>query len=241
MTKLIFLDLDKTLIGEDYSPEPARPIIEKLISLGFHIAFNSSKTFKEQLYYAREFGIDAILIVENGSAIYFPKNVMDGQNSDAEGFERLKLGVDYGVVLRELDRIADRYCLKYYGNSMLEEVIGFTGLPEALARLAMQREFSETVFRYCSDGFVAGLEGRGFRVTRGSRFLTVTGQVDKGTAARIVLERFRQKGNVFSVAVGDGENDIPMLEVADLAIVVGDLDYDAVHVDKIERIFELLS
>ncbi len=247
MIKVIFLDLDRTLIGDDYRPEPAKPLVERLKSMGFIIAFNSSKTFHEQLYYSKELNAEAHLIVENGSAIYInPKSLPDGiilpQGAELiNGFHRIKLGADYSAIKAALDRIADRYCLKYYGNSTMDEIVKLTGLPLHLARLAAKREFSETVFSYCSDEFVKVVEAEGFKATRGSRFVTVTGQTDKGRAARIFLKVLEEAEKVLSVAVGDGENDIPMLDAVDVPLVIGKLDYNAPHVEKFEQIFEVLN
>jgi mannosyl-3-phosphoglycerate phosphatase len=243
MTRLIFLDLDKTLLGEDYDIKPAVPYLEKLKDIGFKIVFNSSKTFFEQKYYIETLGFDAIMITENGSGIYVPLSdpISRMLKQNRHGYAFLKYGLEYALIKQYLDSIATDYCLKYYGNSTISEIMGFTGLTDELARLATQREFSETIFEYCSDGFKPKLETLGLKVTKGSRFYTVTGQTDKGVAARKVIELHRLYGKVFSVAVGDGENDIPMFEVVDLAIVIGTLDYKkAVHFTQITNVVDFI-
>ena len=227
MVRLVFLDLDKTLIGDDYDPSPALPIIERLQSIGFKIVFNSSKTLAEQEFYANELQIAPIMVVENGGGIFVPKDdpVSQFVNEREGKYGVLKLGLDYSLIRQELDPIADEFCLKYYGNSSVEEVVRFTELPIPLARLAAMRHFSETIFSYCSTGFIEILRDRGLTVMKGSRFITVTGRTDKGKAARTVIELHKRLDEVFSVAIGDGENDVPMFDVVDLAIAVGGLDY----------------
>ncbi len=242
--KLIFLDLDKTLLGDDYSPQPAAPILNKLKEKGFVIVFNSSKTRFEQEFYRKAWKIDDPFIVENGSGIYIPIGYFDFEIPKAEqadGLLRVKLGVEYSRILETLRRLEKSFELKYYGNSTLHEVMAFTGLPSHLAELAKRREFSETLFRFeCAD-VIQAIERNGLKVTKGSRFYTVTGHVDKGIAASRLIELFRKLGDVETYGVGDGENDIPLFEVVDYAFVVGELRHPkAVPINDVSELLRRL-
>ncbi len=243
MIRVIFLDLDKTLLGDDYSPEPARPVIEALKKAGFEVVLNSSKTRAEQEYYRKAWKLEGPFIVENGSAVFVPKGYFPFPVGGLEKGEYrvVELGERYERIIAVLEAIADEYGLKYYGNSSLDEVKAFTGLPEELARLAMLREYSETVFKWKKTGFEKVLERAGLKAVRGSRFVNVIGKTDKGAAAKALLELYSRLGDVESYAVGDGENDFPLLEVVDNAFIVGELTHPkAKHISSIEELLEVI-
>jgi len=241
--KVIFLDLDRTLLGDDYSPEPARIVVNRLTKAGFEVVLNSSKTFAEQEYYRRAWGLKGPFIVENGSAVvvprgYFPFELRGGERG---GYILIELGERYARIKAALDSIARKYGLKYYGNSTIGEVMAFTGLPENLARLAMRRDYSETIFLWEREGFEEALIEMGFRVSRGSRFVGVTGDTDKGKAAEFLLSLYSRVERVKSYAVGDAENDFPLLDVVDNAFLVGNLNHPrAKNISSIDELLEVV-
>ncbi|WP_456423096.1 mannosyl-3-phosphoglycerate phosphatase [Thermococcus sp.] len=244
--KVIFLDLDGTLLGEDYSPELAEPIIEELLSRGYEVIINTSKTRFEVEYYLKAWSLEKPFIVENGGAVYVPENYFSSEVIGEIGIPRgdyrvIELGRPYDEIKGALDGLAPRYGLKYYGNSVLEEVMAFTGLPRELAQLAMMREYSETVFRWKREGFERELEIKGFRVSRGTRFLSVTGDTDKGKASKALLSIYSRFGEVESYALGDGENDFPLFEVVENAFIVGNLSHSkAKHINSVEEFLEVI-
>lgn len=245
--RLIFLDLDKTLLGEDYSPEPGRKIVRALVEAGFEVVLNSSKTRAEQEYYRKAWNLSSPFIVENGSAVYipegyFPSDIVGNSGIKREDYHVIEFGMPYSEIRSALDELAGKYGLKYYGNSSLEEVVGFTGLPGGLARLAMKREYSETLFRWERRGFEAELEAEGFRVLQGSRFINVIGETDKGKAARELLGLYSLMEPVESFAAGDGPNDFPLFDVVDHAYLVGDLRHPkAKNISSVEEILGVIK
>ncbi|ASJ10118.1 mannosyl-3-phosphoglycerate phosphatase [Thermococcus sp. P6] len=241
--RVIFLDLDGTLLGDDYSPQPAGRVIKTLKNAGFEVVLNSSKTLAEQEYYRKAWGLEEPFIVENGSAIVIPESYFPFKvpGRKAGGYVFIELGVDYGKVKATLDEIAGAYGLKYYGNCTLEEVMDFTGLPESLARLAMKRDYSETVFRWKSPVFIEELSRRGFRVSKGSRFVGVTGDTDKGRAAAVLLRLYSRLGRVESYAMGDGENDLPLLDVVDHPFLIGNLRHPGTkNISSVDELLEVI-
>ena len=242
--RVIFLDLDKTLLGEDYSPERGERIVKALLQRGFDVVLNSSKTLAEQEYYRRAWGLKGPFIVENGSAVvvpseYFPFEV---QGTKAGNYVLIELGKKYGEIRSALDGIAEKYGLKYYGNSTIEEVMAFTGLPRKLAVLAMRRDYSETVFKWKRPGFEGELKEKGLRVSRGSRFITVTGDTDKGRAAKLLLSIYSRLGEVESYALGDAPNDFPLFDAVDHAFVVGNLRYPgAKNISSPDELLEVVT
>lgn len=244
LKKVIFLDLDKTLLRDDCSPEPAEGIIRSLIKAGFEVVLNSSKTFSEQEYYRKAWGLEGPFIVENGSGIFIPEGYFpfEVRGRKIGGYRVIELGEQYERIRKALDSIAGEYGLKYYGNSTLKEVVAFTGLPKELARLAMDRMYSETIFMWEKEGFTEVLVENGLRVSRGSRFLNVTGDTDKGKAAKLLLDLYSKVSPVESYAIGDGENDFPLFDVVDHAFIVGNLRHPkAKRIRSVEDILEVIE
>ncbi|WP_456366260.1 mannosyl-3-phosphoglycerate phosphatase [Thermococcus sp.] len=242
--KVIFLDLDRTLLGEDYSPEPARELIDSLKKAGFEVVLNSSKTRAEQEYYRRAWKLREPFIVENGSAVFIPDGYFpfEANGVRMEGYMVIELGERYEKIKVVLDEVSDKYGLKYYGNSTPEEVMAFTGLPEKLVPLAFEREYSETIFRWSGEGFEGELEAKGLRVVRGSRFVNVIGNTDKGKAALVLLSLYSRLGKVESYTLGDGENDFPLFEVVDRAFIVGGLRHPkAKNISSLDELLEVIG
>jgi len=244
--KVIFLDLDRTLIGDDYSPEPAEKVIDELKRKGFRIVFNSSKTRAEQEYYRKALNVKEPFIVETGSAIYIPRKYFPFPfNFTREGGDYfvIELGERYEVIKKALDELSEKFGLKYYGNSGVEEVMNFTRLPRQLAELAMMREYSETIFRWKDEGFIEAIKSRGLRISKGSRFYNVHGDTDKGKAAHLLLHLYsRFFGDVEAYAVGDGLNDFPLFDIVKNAFIIGNLRHpNAVNINSMEELLEVIG
>ncbi len=246
-TRVIFLDLDGTLLGDDYSPEKAKPIVDELVKRGYEVIINTSKTRFEVEYYLSAWRLEKPFVVENGSAVYVPEGhflgdiIRDVTNLHRENYWVMELGKSYIEIRAVLDAIAGDYGLKYYGNSTIGEVMAFTGLPEKLARLAMMREYSETIFRWKKQGFERELSKNGLKTTRGTRFIGVTGNTDKGRGAKALLSLYSSLGKVESYAVGDGENDFQLFDVVDKAFIFGNLSHPkATHISSIDELLEVI-
>jgi mannosyl-3-phosphoglycerate phosphatase len=119
--------------------------------------------------------------------------------------------------------------LKLEFSSMSEmstsDVASATGLSEDHARLAQDRSFDLAfVVRGAFDLGVleAEVKGRGLKLTRGARFLHLTGDIDKGRAVARLAEFFEtQSGDKLStIGLGDSENDLPMLREVDIPVII---------------------
>ncbi len=242
--KIIFLDLDKTLIDETYSPAKGKPVIEKLQKLNFLIIFNSSKTAEEQLYYLNFYKLKTPFIVENGSAIYFPENfkpeTFDYINHNYFVKKIVDMNIEY--ILKVLKEIEKKFNIKYYSNSSINEIKKYTKLPDRLILLARKREYSETIFNTKSELLKKEIEKYRLRSIEGSRFLNITGDTDKGRGVEELYKLLNNKANL-TAGVGDGLNDIPMLEKVDLPFWLGDkkLFPRGIKINSIVEIFKYLK
>ncbi len=225
MRIVLFTDLDGTLLNDRYEFEEALEVIEELKRKEIPIIFCSAKTKAEQEYYRKKMGIDDPFIVEDGSAVYIPKGYFGLSVGVERGdYEVIELGVERGEIIRVIERLRKRYRVESFYFMSDEEVARVTGLSLEMARLARDREYSETIV-YAEEGALEELK-RYFNVKIGGRFYHVYGRgADKGKAVRVLKDLFGRKfGEVFTVGIGNSYTDEPMLREVDLPAVVKNPD-----------------
>ncbi len=221
----ISTDLDGTLVDHhSYSYSDALPALELCRELGIPVIFNTSKTRSEARALQRELGIDAPLIVENGSAI-----IVSGHN-DTEDQEIL-FGVPRTRVLNFIVQVraAQGWQFSGFNDWSVAEIVERTGLSLDDAANANSKEFSEPFIWSDSDQafrrFSNMAHEQGLRILKGGRFYHLLGDTDK---AKPMLWLKRNYRNVFPafdeapevVALGDNQNDVAMLNAADIAVCV---------------------
>jgi mannosyl-3-phosphoglycerate phosphatase family protein len=229
---VVATDLDGTLLDEtSYSFAPAREALARLGERGAPLVLCSSKTRAELEECARELAYSAplALIVENGGAVVVPEDARDtppGARRDGGGW-LLALGEPHARLVAELAAVAAETgsAVRGFTSMSLDEIASLTGLPAARARLARQRHYDEP-FLLADSATAPVVEAaaarRGLRVTRGGRFLHLTGATtDKGAALRRLLEHWPTPGQrPASVGLGDAANDLPLLQAVDRPILV---------------------
>jgi mannosyl-3-phosphoglycerate phosphatase len=228
---VIFSDLDGTLLDRDtYSYQKARIALNAARHRNIPVVFCSSKTRMEQVAVRRELGIRDPFIVEDGGAIF----VEDGYFESEFSFDRavddfcvIELGTSYETIRRAIDSVRSEtgIQLKGYGDMTPSEVAEVTGLVPAAAELAMKREYQETVVSRHDpnelEAITNALAQRGLRLTKGGRFLAVSGQHDKGAAVDLLAAMYRREfGDVRIVGIGDSYNDLSMLAAVDVPVLV---------------------
>lgn len=113
--KLVFLDIDGTLINKNYSSN--YPNLKKLISSlqkrGFIFAINSNRSLEDLLPISKQFGIKGPLVGENGAFVYSPEtkkticllNKVEKDRTKKTVEKVKKEIVDYGRKCLNLDNI----------------------------------------------------------------------------------------------------------------------------------------
>ena len=222
VNKVIFTDLDGTLLDENYRCDKALELIKEL---NVPIVFVSAKTRFEQEIFRRMLGVRDPFIVEDGSAIYLPKNYFGRRiGVERDEYEALILGVDREVIIRHLLSLKERHHIKSYAFMSVEEVAKVTGLSLEMAELAKKREFSETIVE--ADEDVIRYLQKFFNVQIGGRFIHVYGKgADKGKAVKLLTKFYRDLyGEVVTIGIGNSYTDIPMLKEVDIPALVRNRD-----------------
>ncbi len=257
---VLFTDLDGTLLDyRGYTWAPAERAVRALLQRAVPMVFCSSKTRAEQRMFQKELGLLDPMIVENGSAVVVPHGPLTAALDrlvDAErirrrdGYDVATFGVPVDVVraaLREI-RTTEGIVFRGYADMTLDEVVESTGLPEAAARRAREREFSETVTVQGGPTawrrLMAALEERGLHCFGSGPKGSIVGlDADKGEAVKLVAELYRLVAGddgprPRTAAIGDAANDAPMLRAVDRAFLVEGPGggWAPVDVDGLERV-----
>lgn len=226
---LIFTDLDGTLLDHyTYAFEPARPLIDLLNSENIPWILNTSKTLAELSELRVALNNHHPMIVENGGGIAFPPDqplatlASDGSKA---GFHLLTLGAQRTDILAALGPLREEFTFRGFSDMSADELSALTGLTADQAYQAMDRQFSEPVIWQDSAArlaeFAVKLSAHSLTLLRGGRFIHVIGQSDKGKAMAWLSTHWPQSNRApITIALGDGENDIAMLQRADYPIVV---------------------
>jgi mannosyl-3-phosphoglycerate phosphatase len=232
LRRLVATDLDGCLLDEEtHSRCGTEEALSSLRRDGVGLVLCSSKTRAEMAPLAADLGFGCPFIVENGGALVIPEGALPGRVPGARrepGAEVLVFGVLRDVLVRELAGIAARTGAEVRGFSSLStrDLQRLTGLPRKGAERALDRDYDEPFL--LAPGSRVGLQEltraaqkRGLRVTRGGRFLHLTGTADKGYALSRLLGLYAFYAiTPHTVGVGDCENDIGLLETVERPILI---------------------
>jgi len=218
--RIIFTDLDGTLLDfNTYRPsEKAIGFLKTLEEAGILVVPASSKTSAEVRPLMGELGLAGPAVVEGGGVLVFD-----------DGTERL-MGTSRADLVAVLDRLKTAsWPVRGMVEMTVGEVVELTGLSTDAAHRAMTRQASEpfiftrTMSSEKLDELVRAVTQFGAGLVRGGRFWHLLGTgIDKGGGVRAVLESRIAGDRPATAAIGDAWNDLPMLEAADLAYLLGD-------------------
>lgn len=230
---VIFTDLDGTLLdSSDYSFQKAIPALEVLRKSAIPLVLCSSKTRKEIEYYQNKIDNKQPFISENGGGIFIPKgyfaiSVLNQviEVSEIDDYYMVTLGAPYSDLRNVLQSLREKgFHIIGFGDMTVGEVSEQTGLSMHEAEMAKEREFDE-VFLHVGDekerlALLSSIEAAGYCHTSG-RYFHIMGKSDKGKAVAILTELYGKiYDNLFTVAIGDNPNDVPMFEQVDYPIIV---------------------
>ncbi|CAA6820241.1 MAG: Mannosyl-3-phosphoglycerate phosphatase [uncultured Sulfurovum sp.] len=230
MKRLIFTDLDGTFLNHhNYAFDESFEALKKIKEAGIPLIFTTSKTKSEVELLQEKVGISEPFIVENGAAFFIPENYQGLDLSILNGYEDKKImlfGQPYSRILNFYRLYKEEYGMLGMSDMSDAKVGELTGLAQGSVFLAKQRDFSEPFIMKDESKLQELTElakGYELKITKGGRFYHLMGELqDKGIAVIETIELFERLYNekVYSMALGDSENDLPMLERVDLPIVI---------------------
>ncbi len=213
---LIFTDLDGCLLNKsDYQYEAARPTLARIAEANIPLVLCSSKTKAEMQPLAEKLDLSWPFVCENGGVIVWN----DGRADSILGNSR-------STVLEVLQSVRSQFKFRTFDDLGVEGLIQVADLEAVSAQRAIARQCTEPLLWDDSadkiDRFRQSLLEADLYLTQGGRFWHVAGPVSKGDGVRAVTDQFRQSAGlpVTTVAIGDSPIDRPMLEFADIAVLI---------------------
>ena len=210
---LVCSDLDATLLDhENYSFNLAIPALKLLEKKRIPLILASSKTYQEMIAIKKSMGNHYPFIYENGSGIFFKK--------------KITFGVTHKNIKSFLEPLRKKFSFELFSEFSPHQLKKYTGLTEKHAENAIKREHSEPILwndKYEKlKNFITLVKKNSFVAAQGGRFLTISGQYTKADALLWIKKAYEKEYRVpvITIALGDSENDIKMLEMADYAILV---------------------
>ncbi len=229
--RLIAFDLDGTLVREGKIPPSYRKAVGRALESGMMVTLATGRMFRPAAGFARELGLDLPLICYQGSLIarpgdeqpiYHQPMAVDEARQAIEAMREipvhLNLYVDDELYVEEATDGAKNYA-KWNGVEMnlVPDLVSFLekeptklmawGKPENIDKL-----YPHLVERLGAD----------FLITRSYPTLCEVGHHATGKGRALdYLTRLLGVERDQVVAVGDGPNDVDMLEWAGLGVVVG--------------------
>ncbi len=214
----IVTDLDGTLMDENYDISPAKKTLNMLSEMSIPVIPCTSKTASEVRYFRNENGLSDPFIVENGAAIY-------GTYLNMTSEWELILGKSYKELRFILMNISKEvnYHLIPLNDLSIDKIFELTGLSDQGINRALDRQWSVPFLNPPDDIFEKVkliCDSYDVHVFKGNRMShLLSSESHKGQAVN-KLKGHLQNKDVKIIALGDSQNDLPLLEYADISIVV---------------------
>ena len=229
---VIYTDLDGSLLDHDsYSRQPADALLQELEQNTIPVIPTTSKTRAELEPLRRELNNQHPFIIENGAAVLIPMGYFENQPEETvqkdsywvKSFTQPHL-FWLNLLKQNGKEFRDEYI--HFSALSIEDIAELTGLKLDQAANAALREYGEPIHWQGSDKrrqkFIHKLEQAGGTLLQGGRFLHFSGDCNKGSALLWLQQQYRSHYGIptTSLAIGDSNNDIAMLEAADIALTI---------------------
>ena len=229
MKAIIFTDLDASLLHEEtFSCFEIIDTLKSLISSGVLIVPNTSKTEVETRNVLKSLGLRTSFVIENGAKLCDIHQTFQfiGETDKEFGIEMSELNI-------RLEKLGDPSFANHFqpinelNQKYASQILGLTGLE---LEEALERQYSR-LYRYIGPKskipfWQEALLKVGLNLSQGGRVFAMSGCHDKATP----IEWLSKKLSLVSrklpkvIAIGDSNNDKPMLRASAVACVIPHLN-----------------
>ena len=232
MIKLISLDLDGTLLGPDGDLAPGAPeAIAKARAAGLRVVLNTGRPMTEAGDFARRAGCDSLVSCLGGALLGDARTGAELRRWDIPqpwGYRALEICLGRGLEITIFS--GTRVVLDPFSRESLRRTYPYPEFHrQALVAedpLAFMRERGMPVTKIhgdwgpCPRAELEGLEGLELTTSTPTDFEIIPRGVNKGSTLALIALMYGIPLEQCA-AVGDSENDLPMLEAAGLSIAMG--------------------
>ena len=230
--KLIICDLDGTLIGDDFALSPrVRETVARAQAAGIRGTLASGRGYPPMRGFARQLGIDAPLIAYQGAQTWSAEGVLLDETLLSRDYlpEAIEYCAENGLELAVYaqDRIYqssqlydDAYYAVWFGLPQVyveDVIVALPGDPIKYIAIAPDRASGDRIERE-----VRALAGGRYQVMRSHAWFVegLAAGVSKGAAAARLAARLGVPREQV-MALGDGGNDLALVEWAGLGVAMG--------------------
>lgn len=239
MFPMVFTDLDGTLLDHStYSFQAAQPILDRLTAAKVPVVATTSKTQSEVVSLYKKLNMEAPFIIENGAAVFIPKQYFPKQPQDSfsdSNFWIKRFSKPREKFIHVVNQLKPHFghSFTHFDEMSLQAIVDSTGLSASAAGQAKQRQYGEPVLWTGKiqekHDFIKAAIALGANVLEGGRFIHICDHCDKGQAMNWLAGEYQhqfQLSDITVLALGDSGNDSAMLEAADIAIQVKSPTHD---------------
>ena len=230
---MVVTDLDGTLLDlSDRSFTAAQSALNRLRLLQIPWVINSNKTLSELEVLRDKLVNPYPLVVESGSGVALPKGFEDAffkqpdeVYQDHGEFLLKPMGMPRAELLALLEPAYDTYKFLGFDRMSVQDLCSILDVDIEYSEKALDRHFNEPILWQDSEEAFASFKSWattvGLHVKKSYKFVHVSGSSDKGESMDWLMGCFSDgEESPLVVALGDAETDIPMLNRADIAVVV---------------------
>ena len=227
---IVFTDLDGTFLDyHTYSYEPALPALDILNKNNIPLIFCSSKTRAEIEKVRSQLNNTHPFVSENGGAVFVPINYFPYEVPFTRKDFRyliIEFGTPYHKIRGTLQQIQSQFpdMVKGFGDLSAHEVANLCEFSAEEAVLAKEREYDEPFIledKKKLENILDIAKEERLQIIHGGRFYHLIGENDKGKAVLYLTDIFRKAHNhIKTIALGDSQTDLPMLQVVDHPVMV---------------------
>lgn len=230
---LVFTDMDGSLLDHhNYHFDDAVPTLTTLKQHNIPVIPVTSKTQAEVELLRDSLCNRHPFIVENGAAVFIPVGYFANQPQgtiEKEGYWVKEFSAPRQQWQGLIETVRPRYLDQFqtFADAGIDGIIAMTGLNVHAAARAARRQYGEPVCWHGNGNikqqFISDLKQLGAQILEGGRFLHVSGLCDKGQALQwltAVYQGNTTEPTLRTLAIGDSQNDLAMLEKADYALII---------------------
>lgn len=225
--------MDGSLLDHStYSHAPADSLLQWLRKNQIPVIPCTSKTRAEMVILRRQLEIAHPFVVENGAAVYLPPDYFSGLDAPLDESAEFQVKTfthrrsHWQQILEGVPLHLNEAYMTFQ-QAGIEGIIEMTGLTPDAAQLAAKREYGEPLKWLGSarqfEQFEEYIHSKQGRLLKGGRFVHLGGDCDKGRACLWLLSQYQRQAvarQLVSVALGDSQNDVAMLSIADYAVLI---------------------
>lgn len=225
---IVFTDLDSTLLNEDYSYHEANGSLKILKDLKIPLIFNSSKTISEIESLRYELDLNYPVIAENGSVLGIPSTTNKNSLCKLETITYSKMNIKKIINIIHNIRKENGFLFEGFNDWNIGKIMMKTGLNKENALKASKRYMTEPIQWLDNKNklkkFKEIIGLKGLKCINGGRFKHIMPKnCDKGIGLSKIINFYKKTNpsiNLYSIALGDSENDLPMLKISNYPIII---------------------